>query len=88
MKQKEEKRVKYLLAPHDYVKGFYLLNFSIIIEREKLLNVSTIIKETKMKPTNIIVTTPKGPDIRNEPGTRGPQPGSTPRIGATPPPKK
>ena len=42
-----------------------------------------------MKPTtNNIVTNPKGPDIRNEPGTRGPQPGSTPRIGATPPPKK
>jgi hypothetical protein len=41
-----------------------------------------------MKPSNIIVNNPSKPDVRNEPGTRGPQPGSSPRIGTTPPPKK
>ena len=44
-------------------------------------------KETHMKPTNITVNVPN-PDIRNEPGTRGPQTGNAPRIGATPPPRK
>jgi hypothetical protein len=39
------------------------------------------------KPTNIIVTNPVKREIRNEPGTRGPQPGTTPRIGTTPPKK-
>jgi hypothetical protein len=39
------------------------------------------------KPTNIIVTNPVKREIRNEPGTRGPQPGTTPRIGTIPPKK-
>jgi hypothetical protein len=59
-----------------------------MINIEKLLNVHRLFKEIYMKPTNIIVNNPVRPEIRNEPGTRGPQPGTTPRIGATPPPKR
>jgi hypothetical protein len=42
------------------------------------------------KPTSINVNVPRTrpTEIRNEPGTRGPQTGNIPRIGATPPPKK
>lgn len=39
-----------------------------------------------MKPINITTVMSK-PDIRNEPGTRAPRPGSAPRIGTSRPPK-